>query len=307
MKIRTAHPHEIPALVTTGDQRRDTDTAEYLTNILEAGCTRPEWCFVSEEAGQLTRSIVLWTRPGHDTPTDFVLYEADWNDPDTARAILEHAVTTARALGADALSHVLDTPAQAPQHQTHPKAREELLRASGFDIARDGMRWQWQTGDPIPGPDERLTWRSHAELGSEPFIDLLEELIADTRDSLIQADIDELGLRGAAELLWRESSEMEHEDSWFEIGYDADGSAAAISLPSRNPTVAVIGFVGVSPRHRGKGYSATVVARGTRILAGAGAEVIRGDCDRGNPAMAKGFARAGYANFSDRKAFRKSL
>lgn len=304
--IRTARPDEIPDLYSTDDAKRNADTAASLTRLLDVGCVKPEWCFLAESDGRVTGSVVLWARPGHDTPTDFVLLDTDWErSPETGQALLDHALAAAGDLGADALGHVVDIPNAAPQHRTHLRIRHELLIRNGFTITRDGRRWEWRAGDPIPEPDDRLTWRNLAELGVEPFLTLLTELLADTQDSLLQAEVDKFGLRGAAEEIWKDSLDMEHMNTWFELGFDADGSAAAVSLPSRNPTVAVIGFVGVSPQHRGKGYSASVVVRGTRILARAGAEVIRGDCDTVNLAMVRGFERAGYRNFVNRKEYSK--
>ncbi|MEF2528543.1 MULTISPECIES: GNAT family N-acetyltransferase [Streptomyces] len=80
-----------------------------------------------------------------------------------------------------------------------------------------------------------------------------------------------------------------------------------ISLPAQNPLVAVIGFVGVAPAHRGKGYAAAAVVRGTRILAAHGATEIRGDCDAANAAMAKAFLRAGYRVVANRREFSRPL
>ncbi|KAJ3482381.1 hypothetical protein NLG97_g7583 [Lecanicillium saksenae] len=121
------------------------------------------------------------------------------------------------------------------------------------------------------------------------------------------ADIKEHGLDGAVKEMWQDSLDMEHEEAWYELGFDADGTAAAVSLPARNPTVAVIGFVGVAPSHRGKGYAASAVNRSTKILTNVGAEVIRGDCDTANIGMVRGFERGGYSNFVNRKEYSKKL
>ncbi|GIG64049.1 GNAT family N-acetyltransferase [Phytomonospora endophytica] len=303
--IRTARAEEIPNLTTLdGSEERNAATAAYLTDLLAKGCTRPEWCFVAENgAGKIVGNVVLWTAPGHDVPTDFVLFEAPWDDPELGLRILRHGFAAARELGATELSHMLDMPAQAPQFQTEPDARQAVLTEAGLSVARDGRRFQWLAGSALPAQDPRLTWRSIAEIGSEPFIELFEKILADTADSLLQADVRKLGLRGAAELLLEDMSDMEHEPEWFELGYDETGSVAAVSLPARNPSFPVIGFVGVSPDHRGKGYSASIVARGTQILVANGATEIRGDCDAGNVAMYKGFERSGYVNFADRRAY----
>lgn len=306
--IRTARPDEIPNLYTTGNTERDTATAASLTRLLSVGCVKPEWCFVAENDGSVTGSIALWTRPGHDKPTDFVLLDTDWErTPQIGQALLDHAIATARDLGTDVLGHMIDISNSGLQLQTHPEIRHGQLTGTGFTLTRDGRRWEWKASDPIPEPDSRLTWRNLAELGKEPFITLLNEILADTQDSLLQAEVKQFGLRGAAEELWKDSLDMEHEDVWYEIGFEADGTAAAVSLPSRNPTMAVIGFVGVSPAHRGKGYSASVVVRSTRILAEAGADAIRGDCDTSNLAMVRGFERGGYCNFANRKEYSKQL
>ncbi len=304
--VRTALPAELPHLVQhPQDPDRNAATTAYLTDLLAKGCTRPDWCLVAEHDGRLVGSVVLWTLPGSDRPSDVVLLEAPWDDPDPAvgLALLDEAVARARTLGADEVGHVVDSPAQPPQFQRHLESRAELLGRAGFAQVRDGRRFRWVAGGELPATDPRLRFRSLAELGPEPFVELLSALLADTADARLAADVRRHGARKAAELLFEESMELRYEPQWWEIGYDPAGSPAAVSLPAHNPSFPVIGFVGVSPAHRGKGYASSVVARGTRILAAHGATEIRGDCDAANLAMVKGFARSGYENFASRLEF----
>ncbi|MFD7257749.1 GNAT family N-acetyltransferase [Streptomyces sp. NPDC059874] len=307
--IRSAHPHELPALLTyPDDAERNAATRAYLDGLLEAKCTRPEWCLVAENGeGRLVGSVVLWTLPGHEVPYAFVLFEAPAGDARVGAELLDAAARKARELGAEELEHVVDSPAQAPQFQRDPERRGELLRGSGFRVIRDGRRFGLRVPDELPADDPRLTFRSLADLGPGPFVDLLEELLAETSDARLADDVRTHGAREAAERLFEETAELAHEPGWWEIGYDADGTPAVISLPARNPSVHVIGFVGVAPAHRGKGYAASAVVRGTRILAANGAAEIRGDCDAANTAMAKAFTRAGYENFADRLEFGRAL
>ncbi|WP_329277189.1 GNAT family N-acetyltransferase [Streptomyces sp. NBC_00691] len=310
--VRPARPDELPTLVEhPGDPERNAATRAYLVQLLDSTCTRPEWCLVAEDDdGRLTGSVVLWTMPGHDVPLALVLFEAPEDAPGTAAALLDAAAATARELGATELEHVVDSPAQAPQFQRNPEHRGEQLRASGYGVIRDGRRFSLRTPgtpDELPADDPRLTFRSLAELGPEPFVAVLAELLADTADARLAADVRQHGARRAAELLFEETAELKHEPAWWELGYDADGTVAVISLPAENPSVPVIGFVGVAPAHRGKGYATSVVIRGTRILTASGATEIRGDCDASNVAMAKAFERAGYVNFADRLEFARAL
>lgn len=304
--IRPARPEELPALTTyPNDDERNAATAAYLGGLLDVGCTRPEWCLVAERDGSLAGNVVLWTMPGHTPPTDIVLLE--FGDADTGHALLTQAADLARSLGASAQGHVLDTPSQAPQFQRDPDTREAVLTANGFTVSRDGLRFLWRAGDQIPAQDERLRWRSLAQLGEAPFVDLLADTFTDTKDAIFLAEIAEHGLRGAAERNIAEMLELDHEPDWFEIGYDRDDRPVAISMPARNPTAAVIGLVGIATAARGQGYATAVVARGTAILAASGATEIRGDCDATNIAMSKAFQRAGYHTFANRKVFRRPL
>ena len=306
LTIRTAHPDELPALTTRpDDDERNTATAAYLSGLLNNDCTRPEWCLVAERDGRLTGNVVLWTIPGRTVPMDIVLLEP--GDPDTGEALLAHAAALARELGAQTQGHVLDSPAQGPQFQRDPQLREKLLADAGFTLSRDGCRFLWTTGDPMPVQDERLHWRSLAELGETPFVDLLTDTFTDTEDSIFQAEITQHGLRGAAQRNVADMLEMDHQPGWYEIGYDAADTPVAISMPARTPTSAVIGLVAVASIGRGQGYATSVVARGTRVLVDAGSDEIRGDCDAGNIGMFKAFQRAGYRNFANRKMFTRPL
>lgn len=304
--IRLARPDELPALTThPNDDERNDATSAYLTSLLDKGCTRPEWCLVAEDEGRLTGNVVLWTIPGRTVPMDIVLLEP--RDLDTGVALLAEAAELARSLGAESQGHVLDSPARAPQYQLDPALREKVLTTAGFTLTRDGCRFEWAAGDPMPAPDERLRWRSMAELGTDPFIELLADTFTDTKDSILLAEIAEHGLRGAAEGRISEMKELQHEPGWFEIGYNTQDVPVAISMPALAPNSAVIGLVAVAPVGRGQGYATSVVARGTQLLTAAGVTELRGDCDTDNIAMVKAFERAGFTNFANRKMFDRPL
>jgi hypothetical protein len=86
----------------------------------------------------------LWAIPDDAIPTDLVLIEADWNDPDLAggRALLAHVHERAAAIGAATLRHHVDSPPTASQYQEHESARVRLLTGSGYQLLRDGLRWR---------------------------------------------------------------------------------------------------------------------------------------------------------------------
>ena len=66
-------------------------------------------------------------------------------------------------------------------------------------------------------------------------------------------------------------------------------------IPSQNTDYPVVGYLGVLPEHRGRGYVDQILAEITRILvAETGATAIRADTDLENRPMADAFERAGY-------------
>ncbi|MFI6938607.1 GNAT family N-acetyltransferase [Streptomyces sp. NPDC050418] len=311
MAIRIAHPDELPNLVRIpGRPERNAGTAAYLDDLIAKKCTRPEWCLVAEDsAGQLTAATALWTLPGSAVPMALVLIEAPWDEPGltTGQELLSEAAALARSLGATELEHVIDSPVQPPQFQAEPERRAELLQLAGFARARDGRRFRRHSGAGLTSYDDRLTWRSVTDLGSEPFIALLTQALPTSADAQLGAMVARHGARGAAERLFADMEQFSFEPAWWEVGHTPDGTPAALSLPARNASTAVIGLVAVAPECRGNGYATAVVARGTRLLVEAGAEEIRGDCDAANIAMITAFERAGYENFADRLEFTRQL
>jgi RimJ/RimL family protein N-acetyltransferase len=306
-EIRPARPDELPALTTiAGDEERNAATAAYLTGLLESGASRREWCLVADPGtGIAAGNIVLWAPPGRDVPTDFVLFEPV--DAGTAEALLAAAGDLARGLGAGRQAHVLDQPAAAPQFQRDPDFRGKVLSAAGFGLDRDGRRFSWSAAAGVPATDPRLSWRSLAELGNQPFVDFIEDALRDTADAIFRAEIEEHGVRGAAELNFADCLGFDHQPEWFEIGYAADGSPAALSLAANNGVVPIVALIAVSSAHRGQGFATAALARCTQVLAGTGATAIRGDCDVANTAMARAFERCGYDNFANRTMWSRLL
>jgi RimJ/RimL family protein N-acetyltransferase len=279
--------------------RRVSTREAYLETLLEQRCTRPEWFVVDGES-----QAVLWSLPGGEVPSDVVLIETDWSDDAlvAGRSLMARVDALAARLGAVELGHTIDSPPVAPQHQDHPEARVRLLEATGYEMVRDGLRWVL----PSPrdaGDDGPLTFRTLSEVGEDAFVDAIAATFEGTPDSELTLEVERHGAREAARRYLEDHKALEHRPEWFELGY-AGGELAGVIMGARNPTSAVIAYVGVVPAQRGRGFAPALVRRGTARLAAAGATEIRGDCDRDNVAMARAFERAGYAQFARRRSFR---
>jgi RimJ/RimL family protein N-acetyltransferase len=271
----------------------------YLKTLLEQRCTRPEWMVADGDS-----RAVLWTSPGGEAPSHVVLIETDWGDRHlvAGRALMARVHELAARLGAEELAHTVDSPPVPPQLQEHPEARIALLEATGYELVRDGLRWLHAA--PAATTDEGpLTFRALPEVGEAAFVDAIAATFQGTPDAELTLEVERHGATEAARRYLEDHEALEHRPEWFELGYAGDELAGVI-MGARNPTSAVIAYVGVVPDQRGRGFAAPLVRRGTQRLAAAGATEVRGDCDRDNVAMARAFERAGYARFARRRSFR---
>jgi ribosomal protein S18 acetylase RimI-like enzyme len=287
--------------------RYQQELREYLESLLQQEFTKPSWCVVGLEAGEPVARAAFWAMPGHAVPTDLVLIAVDWseNDLSAGQALFARLHELAGGLSADALAHSVDSPPGPPQYQENEDARIRLLEATGYELLRDGLRWRF-TAQP-EAPESSLDFRPLPEVGEDAFVDAIATTYEGTRDSWLTQNIAERGTRGAAQQDFADYQEMDHQPEWWELAYTEDGELSGVVMAARNPSTAVIAYVGVVPAQRGRGHAPQLVRRGTERLLAAGADEIRGDCDDDNIGMVKAFERAGYEQFARRRTYRREL
>jgi ribosomal protein S18 acetylase RimI-like enzyme len=312
----------VPAFVTANEASVDTflsvsagsryqpQLKDYLASLLEGRYTKPEWFLLGHDAGVPVARAALWALPDHEVPTDIVLIEADWDDEELAagRSLLAKASDLAAGYGADALSHHVDSPPGPPQYQENADARIRLLLESGYELLRDGLRWNYAGSSPEDGREPpSLAFRSLPEVGDEAFVEAIASTYEGTRDSWISSSIEEHGALAAARTDFRDYQGLDYLPGWWELAYTEGGALAGVIMGARNPSKAVVAYVGVVPEQRGRGLAAELVRRCTERLLASGAREIGGDCDRDNVAMVKAFERAGFEQVGRRRSYRREL
>jgi RimJ/RimL family protein N-acetyltransferase len=80
------------------------------------------------------------------------------------------------------------------------------------------------------------------------------------------------------------------------LAHIRDGALAGLAIPSATPYHRNVGYLGVVPQLRGRGYVTDILAAITRFHAADGAERITATTDLGNHPMAAAFERSGYRN-----------
>jgi ribosomal protein S18 acetylase RimI-like enzyme len=297
-------------LSVSATSRYQPQLEEYLASLLLRRCTKPDWCVVGVDGGIPVARAALWALPGHDVPTDIVLIDADWNDAELAagRLLLSSVHELAVAHGADALSHHVDSPPGPPQYQENDEARVRLLLESRYELVRDGLRWSYRDSSSQKGGEAHpLVFRSLPEVGENAFVEAMASTYQGTRDSWLTSNVDDHGLLGAARADFLDYQGLDHLPGWWELAYTEDGALAGVIMAARNPSSAVIAYVGVVPEQRGQGLAPRLVRRGTEQLLASGADQIGGDCDSDNVPMVKAFERAGFEQVGRRRSYRCEL
>jgi RimJ/RimL family protein N-acetyltransferase len=283
---------------------------EYAESLVRQEYTKPEWCVLALERGAPAARGAFWAFPGEAVPRDLVLIETDWSDESLSagQALLIRLDELARALGAEELTHSVDSPPAAPQYQEHEDERIRLLERAGYELLRDGLRWRYSGPALEEAPQgHSLTFRTLSEAGQDAFIEAIAATYEGIRDSWITERIKELGTLRAARADFRDEQSLDYRPEWWELAYTSEGTLAGVIMAARNPTAAIISYVGIVPELRGRGLAPQLVRRGTGRLLDSGADEIRGDCDRDNIGMIKAFERAGYEEFARRRTYKRAL
>ncbi|UFJ39904.1 GNAT family N-acetyltransferase [Brevibacillus humidisoli] len=309
--VRPITSEETHRFVSIGvDSSYADDVQHYLEQMFSIGSMRPEWCFYAEQAAQLRGRVAFWTLPTLDKPLDMVLLELPWESPEYlsfGTAMLQLVLDQMRSRGVTSIGYVLDDPPLAPQWQKHPAKRKALLQAMGFKQERVTHRFEWKMrGAPLRESDE-LVFRSFPEVGTPVFLDAIRLVSRGTLDSRIRSDCQARGDWEQAKSLLEDLQQMKYDPSWWQLAYTRQGDLVGLVMPTESPTFATIGYIGVVPRYRGRGYIHLLLNRGTNILLSNGVTLIRTDTDVNNIPMANAFKKAGYMPFATREEYRLEI
>src|SRR5260370_32598801 len=101
----------------------------------------------------------------------------------------------------------------------------------------------------------------------------------------------EVGAGAEAEGTFDQLKSMEYDPAWWELAFTTDDRLAGLVMPTQLPSAATIGYIGVAPEMRGKGYGEVLLVRGTAtLLKSDGPPQARAYGQRNNPA-AEGLPR----------------
>ncbi|MGX4734825.1 GNAT family N-acetyltransferase [Kitasatospora griseola] len=296
-------------------------SADVVRARLAEGEYRPEWIWIAEARPERMPLVVAvwWGMPGDAHPRSLdalfitgapsALTTVDAQslqpaplsgDSRTAAAaallVAAHQVFAADGLAVPPDYHLFLPPTwrRQPEAAAAVESRREAAKAAGLRRSTERLRFEWTAERPVPTLSDRLVFTPEPD--DEVFVDLFRRVLPGSLDA---ATTHEALLLGPDEQARNDVAFYHHdmlgERSWWRIARTSSGQVVGFGIPSRNSTAPVVGYLGVLPEFRGRGFVAEILAEVTRVLADEAREsVVRADTDLTNHPMIAAFELLGY-------------
>ncbi|MEV0124014.1 GNAT family N-acetyltransferase [Streptomyces sp. NPDC050703] len=257
---------------------------------------RPEWKRVALRDGEVVARGAWWGGPDDSEPMNINWFDVAEGEEEAGAQLLRSAPWQVEL--------EINLPGgwrERPGLRASAESRFAAARAAGYELLVERFLYRWTPERGLPERPGRL--RFGAEPDDGVFFDALRRIHSVTLDAHALRATEEGGLDRAAQ----EELDFFHwcpsPREWWQTAYTPEGDLAGIHIPAHNPSGPTIGFIGVVPEQRGRGYAYDLLAECTHFLVEQGAESVTGATDRGNFPMAAHFTRAGFPVVRERINF----
>jgi RimJ/RimL family protein N-acetyltransferase len=288
---------------------------------------RPEWTWIAEDEGRIVARAIWWGFGDADYPLVLDCVSADDALP-AGGSVAGRAAVAARLITAGQQALRRPGPSVAPGFEINLPTgwrsdpavteafgwRHDAAARAGLTDELERIRFEWTPDAGLPRSSGRLVFRPEPD--DDAFLDMFRQIAMGSLDVITRREVAALGAARQARDDMGIYLAMPGDRNWWRLAYTAgpdgvaapdgaDGPACApgggrpgqlagMILPNCNSNGAVVGYLGVVPGLRGRGYINDLVAETTRFHAGRGERRIGATTDTTNLPMEAAFERAGY-------------
>ncbi|MFF5229021.1 GNAT family N-acetyltransferase [Dactylosporangium sp. NPDC000521] len=307
--IRAATPGDIDRVAAVVvDEPVGWISAERFRADLAAHMYRPEWTWIAERDGQIIARALWWGLANDTHPVALDCLSVDPSVPDRAALAAELLGAGMSALGAPVAPQFTVSVAAGWRDDPATTAavgwRRDAAVAAGLTDEVERLRFEWTPGPVGPsaseggdvgtvtvGKGDRLVFK---EASDEEFLHAFRRVASGSLDAQTRRTVAADGVDAAARAEMNFCLGCPGDRSWWRIATTADGVLVGLAVPSATPYHRNVGYLGVVPEMRGRGYVDDILGEITRLHAADGAQVITATTDAANTPMAAAFVRAGY-------------
>ncbi|MEV0387299.1 GNAT family N-acetyltransferase [Nonomuraea sp. NPDC050643] len=274
----------------------------YLAELAE-GMYRPEWTWIAEDGDRVLGRALWWGPRGGAHPVALDCLDVDPAVGDRA-AVGAALIRAALAGFPEPVQYVVKVAGgwrEDPATAAAAGWRRAAAHAAGLSREVERLQFEWAPADGVPAATGALRF---ADASDEEFLTVFRRIAEGSLDAQTRANVAAMGAAATAQ------EEMDFylgapgRREWWRLAYTVEkGEVAGMAIPSATPYNVNVGYLGVVPEFRGRGYVDEVLGEITRIHAANGKRRITATTDLGNAPMAAAFRRAGYRNTEIRLAF----
>ncbi|MEW2634883.1 GNAT family N-acetyltransferase [Streptomyces sp. NPDC048389] len=257
---------------------------------------RPDWKRVALRDDRVVARAAWWGGPDDEAPVNVNWFDVAEGEEDAGAQLLRTSPFQ--------VEYELILPAgrrEDPRALAAGEARVRAAKAAGMEVLVERYQYRWTPDRGLPERPGRLVFRPEPD--DAVFFDALRRIHSVTLDAHVLRAVAEGGLDQAAQEELDFFNWCPSPRGWWQVAHTPDGELVGIHIPAHNPSGPCVGFIGVVPEQRGRGYAYDLLAECTHHLAEQGAEFIAGATDQGNFPMAANFAKAGHPVVQERVHF----
>ncbi|MET7597917.1 GNAT family N-acetyltransferase [Streptomyces sp. NPDC005481] len=257
---------------------------------------RTDWKRVALRDGKVVARAAWWGGPDDTTPLTVNWFDVAEGEEKAGAELLRSAPWQVEL--------EMNLPAgwrEDPALRTAAETRFTAARAAGYELLVERFLYRWTPDCGLPERPGRLEFRSEPD--DAVFFDALRSIHSVTLDAHALRAIREGGIDKAAQEELDFFNWCPSPREWWQIAHTPQGEPVGIHIPARNPSGPCVGFIGVLPEQRGRGYAYDLLAECTHFLVEQGADFVSAATDQGNFPMAANFAKAGYPVVRERLNF----
>lgn len=310
MRIRTVTEAEAGSVANfTVDEPVSWITRERFDKEYSERRFRPEWTWIAEDGeGRIVARALWWGRSDSEHPVALDCLHVLGSVEDRGGLATEllaagHAAfERAGAKGRPQYNISLANGwRERPEVAAAVAWRSEAARRAGLIEEVERLQYEWTPEAGLPAPATQLEFRPDSN--DETFVEAFKQIAVGSLDIATLRELPVLGADRQA----REDVEFylscPGKREWWRLAYTSEGELAGMAIPSATPYNRNVGYLGVVPAMRGRGYIDEILSEITRLHAADGTELITATTDTTNTPTAAALERAGYTNTEIRLIF----
>jgi len=304
VRVRSIKASEIDMFASIASTNPSGDCQKNLLKLWQDGLSRPEWCFVLEDSDECVGRIVYWVFPNAPWDIKMMGLELPWGQAgflDLGKQLMNQSIEMMRDYGAKHL--------ECRIYSDYTEDVSERLRL--FD-SLDVPLVQQKVGlllekEASRAGDNRLEYLSLAEVSEDEFILAIERVMEGTLDRDDSLSISERGVLEVAKRMFLSLKDIDYDRSRWLLAYYNREIVGLVVPQVFNHTEGAINFIGILPKHRGKGYVLDVLAKGLEVLFAEGLKTVLADVDTENIPMLHALEQMGFKRDYGLWVYQKNL